>query len=132
MTFAVWSSKLEVGVPEIDQQHKELFNMLNRLHTAVNSGDGAKAVGVTLERLSEYVEIHFRDEESLMEAKGYPDRVLHQEEHRKLAEQVLVMMDRYASGQFPITNELLRFLRRWLYVHIAHSDMLYSRFLRTV
>ena len=36
--FIEWSDALSVGVTEIDDQHKELIKMLNKLNTAIHGG----------------------------------------------------------------------------------------------
>ena len=59
-THMKWSEKLfGTGIPEVDEQHKELFSRVNALLDACSRGDGAAAVRSTLEFLEGYMEQHF-------------------------------------------------------------------------
>lgn len=69
-THMKWSEELfGTGIPEVDEQHKELFLRVNALLDACAKGDGGKAVASTLEFLEGYMEQHFSEEEALMEAR---------------------------------------------------------------
>ena len=82
--LAEWSSKIEVGLPAIDAQHRQLFDL-----AATFSGDGDQIrVLKSLAMLTEYVKVHFREEEEMMAACHYPrlaaHRLLHGEFRRML------------------------------------------------
>ena len=77
--LAEWSSKIEVGVPAIDAQHRQLFDL-----AATFRGDGDQIrVLKTLAILTEYVKVHLHEEEQLMIACYYPGFEAHQKLHRK-------------------------------------------------
>lgn len=38
MTFWPWTSELEVGIKEIDEQHRWLVDLTNKLHDAFQAG----------------------------------------------------------------------------------------------
>lgn len=66
--LAEWSSKIEVGLPEIDAQHRQLFEL-----AATFAGDGEQIrVLKSLAMLTEYVKVHLREEEEMMAACRYP------------------------------------------------------------
>ena len=75
-----WDISLECGVAPIDEQHRELFNAVERLSQTVKSENAAAAARKILDFLASYVTNHFAHEESLMEVCHYP----HADEHRKL------------------------------------------------
>lgn len=55
--LAEWSSKIEVGVPAIDAQHRQLFDL-----AATFGGDGDQIrVLKTLAILTEYVKVHLHE-----------------------------------------------------------------------
>jgi hemerythrin len=64
-----WTDSLAVGIPEIDQQHQELFLRLERLLRGIVGGE-REEVGRLLEFLGDYVVRHFGAEERWM-AVGY-------------------------------------------------------------
>jgi hemerythrin len=70
MAFS-WRPSYEVGVPEIDAQHRELFACCDRLVEALSGGQGRAEIGETLHVLGRYVASHFADEELLLEQVRY-------------------------------------------------------------
>lgn len=127
-TLFTWSEDLSVGIQEIDEQHKELVKLLNRLHEAVVSHHGSTACSEILNQLAEYTRVHFIVEESLMRILHYPEFEQHKAEHEALVAQVVALQQKLAAGQATITFELLHFLKVWLTKHIAGSDRRYAGF----
>lgn len=125
-----WSDSLSVGVPEIDDQHKVLVELLNELHFAISGHRGSTECRSILDRLVEYTRVHFAVEESLMRILEYPDFDNHKHEHEALLGQVVELIQKLDSGQAKITFELLHFLKAWLTKHILGSDKQYGDFFR--
>jgi hemerythrin-like metal-binding protein len=82
MAYMQWKPEMSVGMEELDEDHRFLIKVINRL--AENSaGDGnAEAVGECLASLRNYAEFHFAREEGVMRACGYSTLSEHQDEHR--------------------------------------------------
>lgn len=122
MPVMPWSNMLSVGVRDIDQQHRMLVDILNRLGDVV-MGDvvewDEKAV---LADLLQYTAKHFGFEEALMRDNAYPDMDAHVQQHRELIRQLKIMIDRFNNGDQPDAEELLVFVREWLTTHILHTD----------
>lgn len=125
-SLLTWSDDLSVGIQEIDEQHKELVVLLNRLHDAVAAHHGATVCSEILNELAEYTRVLFIAEESLMRILHYPEFEQHKAEHEALVAQVVALQQKLASGQATITFELLHFLKLWLTKHIAGSDRRYA------
>ena len=123
-----WSSEYSVGIPEIDEQHKALFELIAKIHTAIHERKGSAACQTVLDELVDYTRIHFALEQSLMRMMGYPDYKAHCEHHRKLVEDVEAMQAKIRAGSASISFELLHFLRNWLAKHIIGEDIQYARF----
>lgn len=122
MPVMPWSNMLSVGVRDIDDQHRVLVDILNRLGDVV-MGDvtewNQKAV---LADLLQYTAQHFGDEERLMRSAGYADADAHVQEHREFILQIKAMTERFNSGDLPDAEELLVFVREWLTTHILGTD----------
>ena len=71
--FMEWSNNLATGVPEIDNQHKEIINRVNSLSAACSEGKGKEEVLRVLLFLEEYIKEHFAAEERLQLRHAYPD-----------------------------------------------------------
>lgn len=54
-----WSDSYSVGIPEIDEQHKALFDLMERLHKAIAARQGSAACIEILKELVDYTRIHF-------------------------------------------------------------------------
>jgi hemerythrin-like metal-binding protein len=86
------------------------------------AGHGRDAIGPTLSELVRYTQYHFATEERLMKAHGYEHSAEHEAEHAKLLRDVGAFKARFDAGNQMLSIELLRFLRDWLFGHIAGSD----------
>jgi hemerythrin len=126
--FIPWSDELSVGIEEIDEQHKVLVGLVNRMHDAIEEHHGSEAVVEILTELADYTKIHFAVEESLMRILGYPGYEDHKVIHDELLEHVVELQDKVAAGRTAISFELMHFLRTWLSKHIMEEDMQYSGF----
>ena len=70
MTFWPWSEELEVGISDIDQQHRWLVDQTNRLHEALENQAEDSEIGDLLEGLMDYTMNHFIVEEPLFARLG--------------------------------------------------------------
>ena len=82
--FVEWEDKYSVGIKKIDNQHKKLIEIINRLY--YSRGNRPHTVlGKTIQELIEYTKTHFTDEERLMRENGYPDYQAHKKRQVDLA-----------------------------------------------
>ncbi|HET6718820.1 MAG TPA: bacteriohemerythrin [Rhodocyclaceae bacterium] len=126
MTIVEWGPELEIGITEIDYQHRNLVSMLNALHNAIDAGEPREHLGEILEELDLYVINHFATEERVMERLHFEFTAQHRLEHRDLAQAVQFHREAFARGE-DSAPELLQFLINWLMTHIAGSDSLIGK-----
>lgn len=125
-----WTPKLILGVDPIDEQHKELVRLINRLHRAMKAKIGIKDAGDILESLAQYTVYHFEFEEKMFDKYGYPGSREHKEYHRKLVESVLTFQKDFKAGKAGLTMDLMTFLTNWLKDHIMKTDREYVVFFK--
>lgn len=126
--FISWSDELSVGLQEIDEQHKILINLINRLfNEAILHKADKTVISAILEELVQYTIVHFAVEESLFRIFDYPDAETHQVHHDKLKQEVSSFQKKFAGGAV-IDIELMNFLRKWLTHHIMMDDKKYTPF----
>ena len=126
--FISWSDELSVGLQEIDEQHKILINLINRLfNEAILHKADKTVISAILEELVQYTIVHFAVEESLFRIFDYPDAETHQAHHDKLKQEVSSFQKKFAGGAV-IDIELMNFLRKWLTHHIMMDDKKYTPF----
>jgi len=67
-----WRKDLEIGIDEIDNQHKSLVEAMNKLLEASAAGRAKQEIGNTLDFLSDYVITHFNYEREYKKKNKYP------------------------------------------------------------
>lgn len=122
MTLLLWSPELELGIAQIDCQHRKLVDLLNALDSGVKKSYSFHILGSILTDLVRYTVCHFTFEERRMETHALPMLAEHQEEHHLFAEQVLAFKERFDTRRSDVSTETLTFLRDWLSGHILGSD----------
>ena len=121
--FIVWGETLELGIPSVDEQNRELADLLNRLATV--SAPGAGIHDDQLELLGDvyqHTQVHFRHEEELMEEIGFADLPTHRAEHQLLLAELKSFVHQVESGDAATDAKSINSLKDWLLVHIASSD----------
>ncbi|MBL9027043.1 MAG: bacteriohemerythrin [Myxococcales bacterium] len=124
-----WDDSLSVGVTALDDQHKQLFELLDELQQATTEDREAALRQEIVGDLVEYTKIHFAFEETMLSRNGFPELEPHRAAHSKLAEQVDVYARAADAGAGPLGADLYFFLRTWLNGHIRGSDRRYGPFL---
>ena len=116
----VWDEDLSVGIEQIDVDHKILVSLLNKAsdHSLTN-----KEVEEILDELLIYTLYHFKREEAVMKASGFPGLAEHQKLHKDLADNAVKLAGEWREKHSPeVILELLKFLRAWLVKHIMEED----------
>jgi len=126
----VWSPDCSVGVPELDAQHRHLFELAARLQDAVQTGQVARLLGEAFESLAAYSEGHFQAEETLMSRSGYAGLPAHREEHERFRRKVRYFRRSLQLGKPGVGAEVVEFLHGWLARHIGEADQGYAAHLR--
>lgn len=130
MPFANWTPELAVGLAVVDQQHQGLFEAVNALHDAMQAGKGREELGRVLRFLRQYVLDHFKAEEAMMVASGYPNYEKHRRIHEALTAQVTDLDAKFSRGATMLSIEVLHFLRDWLVQHIQIEDRALGAWIR--
>jgi hemerythrin len=127
----VWTANLSTGVKEIDTQHKELFNKINRLIDAMSKGEGKKVLEEVFNFLSEYCKVHFSTEEGMMTSKKYPAFASHKQLHNEFMMKLNELKKRVdiEGISSTIVIEAQPLLIDWWYNHINKVDKVLGEFL---
>lgn len=122
-----------IGIEQIDEEHRYLFDLLNRTHTLTSmdfQNDHYQVIKDIIAELDNYAEQHFTNEEAYMEQIRDPELILQRTQHAFFREKVMMLdlanIDE-AEEQWKVLDELVTFLARWLYHHILSSDILIGK-----
>ncbi len=114
-----WLDEYNIGIEEIDNQHKDLLKNLTQLKQSFSKEEDAVK---TLKFLVDYTDSHFLKEEEFMQQISYPDYADHKKIHEKLTSKVLELVAGSKQGKGLDVAYLLRFLTEWLITHILDED----------
>jgi len=132
MPFVEWDPSIAMNLERIDEQHQELFRILNDLFEALASGRGDAAIDEILDRMIVYASEHFVEEEAEMAARGFPELVEHQVAHSEWLEATRRFRFRREIGaSIGLPVDTLTFLRDWLTRHISETDGRFASFAGT-
>ena len=127
-----WSDYLSVGVPEMDEEHRQFISRVNDLNKAIiESEDKA-----TVERMTDLMLVeaahHFRHEQELLARWKYPETAAHIAKHAALTAQFERVMKDFAETDISFVWALKGLhVKQLLIEHLLKEDMKYRDFLRT-
>ncbi|MCX8027305.1 MAG: bacteriohemerythrin, partial [Thermodesulfovibrionales bacterium] len=129
--FIEWGDVFSVNIRDIDEQHKQLFKLVNELFAAWKGNKPKEVVGRALDGLIQYTATHFKTEEDYFKKHNYPDAANHIEIHKALVKQALDLKQKFDAGTLDINMEVMNFLKNWLNNHILRVDKRYGPYLRS-
>ncbi len=120
-----WSDEFNTGVAEIDRDHRQLADTLNRLEAALNQGLGSRHVSEIIAFLDAYAQEHFVREEGCMACGRCQKAEQNKAEHavflRKVA-QARERVERSPVAGAYVALQLHRDLCDWFVNHILRVD----------
>ena len=122
MALLTWHDSYSVKVRKFDDEHIKLIGLINQLHDAMLVGKGGQVIGTVLQSLIDYTATHFAAEETMLKLHKYPDYEQHEKEHNLLVLQVLDVQKNLKTGNAPLSQEIMSFLKEWLQTHIQVED----------
>ena len=130
MQFLEWEDTYNIGVKEIDIQHRGLFDIISKLSATRRFETEGQYFLATLDKIVEYARIHFATEERYMREAQYSKLAEHQQEHRLFFPEVEKLMKDLENKQPNIQQKILDFLKDWYMSHILGSDRDYQKTLK--
>ena len=129
MSLVEWTDDLSVKVVELDEQHKQLLNLLDTLYAAEKTDEPLSNVSDVLFRLVVFTETHFAYEEMLLELVGFPKLRKHSLYHEVMKSKTREIVQDFRKSHSFDREEVLIFLLDWWTNHILEEDMQYRPFL---
>lgn len=117
-----------IGLPSVDQEHRELAQHMSEVYAQVQGRDRTQALRA-LEALIQETRCHFRGEEDTLAKAGYPDLEAHAAEHEALLAQADDLLRQFKAGTLSALA-LPNLLKPWLIAHIRTSDRKYAVMLK--
>jgi hemerythrin len=125
---------MEVGIPKIDAQHRELVDRLNAVTAMGTKSVSKEETQKTLDLLGEYIVKHFGDEEAMQKQSGYPKYEWHKGQHQLyVAEFMKLKKEFMANGVSALfTLNLNNSIINWIVRHIKTVDVEFGKHYRNI
>jgi diguanylate cyclase (GGDEF)-like protein/hemerythrin-like metal-binding protein len=131
MESFVWNPCFVTGLADIDAQHHQLVNVINRFGDLIMGQDGApiEAIEQVFEELAQYAQYHFAEEEALMLAQSLDPRYIaqHKQSHASFFDEVQYLHGGITVHSRDSARSLMQFLTQWLAYHILGTDQFMAK-----
>jgi len=120
-----WNENFETAIPSIDEQHKTLLGLLNKLVCHLAYQADAPALNTVFEQLKEYTVIHFAYEEGIWQQHFGNDAWVdwHKHSHSDFIGEVIKLKAEENNKPLDsVIEDIVKFLTHWLAFHILESD----------
>jgi len=131
MAYFEWAKDMVIDHGPIDEDHRQLVELVNMLHTATSEGRGIEVIDDVLHKVIDYTLGHLRREEALLESIQYPKLEQHKRQHQQFADELTALQRKFEAGSITVAAQLSLVLREWLSLHIRRSDKEMLPYLRT-
>ena len=127
MTIVEWTPDLNTGIPDIDEQHKQMLHHINDFYEAANAKDKDR-MSIVLFDLINSTLAHFQYEEALMEQAKYPLLEPHRRVHKNFIDKLMALHEKLQTMETTddIAVLLIDSLDGWLFRHIRINDKGYT------
>lgn len=122
-----WEDRFKTGYKRIDNQHKELINIINDLYEIgvnrdITDDQIKKSFNSIIKRTVDYATYHFNYEENIMKAINYSVSKNHINKHRSFSLKIVEEVTKYENGDKLVIKDFIEFLKNWLINHILIED----------
>jgi hemerythrin-like metal-binding protein len=120
-----WDDNFNIGLPEVDAQHRRLVVLINRLVSHVAFGLDKLELDKIFDELVAYTDYHFTTEEAVWHEylAGDAEEEGHLRGHGEFVTSLFRLKTEQAGkSEADSTGDTLDFLVRWLVAHILESD----------
>lgn len=124
-TPIVWTPEMSVQIDEIDEQHKKLIDIANRLLEKIKADEANSIISSIISDLHDYTSYHFETEEKYFIECGYKDAAIHAQQHAIFISKIKSFQRKFEKNDLEISDKVLEYLRKWFVDHIIGSDKKY-------
>ncbi len=122
MALIEWKSEFSLGVPLVDNEHREMIDLVNQLHQKVKSQEQDAGIVDFLEDLYACAAKHFAHEELMMQSRRYSAFEHHQADHQRLLNELTSMMFEVQDGMLNNIEAMTERLYDWFCIHFKTHD----------
>jgi hemerythrin-like metal-binding protein len=125
-----WTEDHSVFVPEMDEEHLELFQALEDLRHRVVTSESAERLEFQVGKLSRKMASHFQHEERLMRGSRYAAQTWHEQQHQAARVRLSRLRDAVRGSARESSFRALEELAAWMSDHVTTADRMLGAHLR--
>ncbi len=125
-----WEDKFSVSLSMIDEDHKKLIGIMNKVIVLEQNSSNPKEITKVLNEMNQYAQTHFATEEAYMVRFNYPDYESHRKEHQAFSIETMAFLDKITSTNRQLICEILEHLKGWLLNHVLSTDTKYISYFK--
>jgi hemerythrin-like metal-binding protein len=122
MSLIEWQDEFDLGIEEVDSEHRALVALINALHDAMLAGAGRADVIEGISEIYTLVSAHFQREEAFMRETRYLAYAEHKEDHEVLLDDLREILDQVRAGAGYAEDRLSADLQYWFSGHFRTHD----------
>jgi hemerythrin len=129
VSLIVWREDFTIGLPDVDLEHRELIKMINTLHGSLKPDADVARIVEALGEIHARIAAHFALEEREMRRLNYASTAEHKDDHERLLDDILDIMDTLELPADYDAEALGRRLSNWFSEHFRTFDARLHRWL---
>jgi hemerythrin len=126
MTLKGWDDSFSVNHTTMDDDHKQLVQMIGTLHEAMKAGQSKTVLERLVTKLNDYAQNHFSREEKYLTEKKHPDVDTQKQQHKVFLDKIAEFKRNFERGQTVVAATMLPFINEWFLNHVMKIDMKYK------
>lgn len=120
-----WNDKYRVGVSIIDEANRAFVDIINNADVIKQKSNKPEVILEILNEMTVYSLKSFTTEEAYMMKSNYTEYQSHKEKHMGFSDKTISFYNRRATGEYHMAEEILSYLKQWLFTHILSTDRKY-------
>ncbi len=126
-----WSKELETGIKTIDDDHKNLYQLIHRIKTC--KAQSVDEVSLLLQELEHHCVKHFKEEEDQMSSLNYLHFEGHQKHHEVIMSNISLLQKSIQGSTHPlnvIKERVYSLTLKWFRLHFTKLDIPFIKHMR--
>ena len=122
MNLLQWKPEYSVGIQSMDDEHREMIDLINNTYEKLKSDADADQVEEYLGEILSTISMHFALEERIMQNAGYGELQAHKDDHEVLLDRLIDLMDDFFVDPTGGSDRLEQSLSNWFSEHFSTFD----------
>ncbi len=127
VTLLEWDDSLSVGIAEMDNEHKELVEVMNRFYREIQTEGTVTDLTKKLSDFQSVFAQHLNAESTLLRNNNDPQRQAHLDEHDRFLKEIDQLIERNRSGE-DVSLDFFEQLGPWIRDHTMAFDKPFAEY----